>query len=102
MGARQVEYRYQPPVYGYVLAPTAAVVVLTAWTHPRGVTLALAVLAGCAGILLADLQSLRTPNDVHLTIGQNLDGLRKLGLTDTRLAAITRDNAVRLLPRLKG
>src|SRR5258708_2001785 len=38
----------------------------------------------------------------YLTIGQNLDGLRKLGLTDTRLAAITRDNAVRLLPRLQG
>jgi len=60
---------YQPPVYGYILAPTAAVVVLTAWTHPRCVTLALAVLAGCAAVLLADLQSLRTSNDVHLTIG---------------------------------
>lgn len=38
----------------------------------------------------------------YLTIGQNLDGLRKLGFDDKRMAAITRDNAVRLLPRLQG
>ena len=38
----------------------------------------------------------------YLTIGQNLDGLRKLGLSAAQLAAITRDNGVRLLPRLKG
>lgn len=60
---------YQPPVYGYVLAPTAVVVVLTAWTHPRCVTLALAVLAGCAAVLLADLRSVATPDGVHLAIG---------------------------------
>jgi predicted TIM-barrel fold metal-dependent hydrolase len=38
----------------------------------------------------------------YLTIGQNLDGLGKLGLTPAQMAAITRDNAVRLLPRLQG
>jgi 6-methylsalicylate decarboxylase len=38
----------------------------------------------------------------YLTIGQNLDGLRKLGLSAAQMAAITRDNAVRLLPRLQG
>jgi predicted TIM-barrel fold metal-dependent hydrolase len=38
----------------------------------------------------------------YLTIGQNLDGLRKLALTPAQMTAITRDNAVRLLPRLRG
>jgi len=38
----------------------------------------------------------------YLTIGQNLDGLRKLALTPAQMTAITRDNAVRLLPRLQG
>jgi hypothetical protein len=37
----------------------------------------------------------------YLTIGQNLDGVRKL-VSLAQLAAITRDNAVRLLPRLEG
>ena len=37
----------------------------------------------------------------YLTIGQNLDGLRKL-VTPAQMAGITRDNAVRLLPRLQG
>jgi len=38
----------------------------------------------------------------YLTIGQNLDGLRKLGLGAAQMTAITHDNAVRLLPRLRG
>jgi predicted TIM-barrel fold metal-dependent hydrolase len=37
----------------------------------------------------------------YLTIGQNLDGLRKV-LTPAQLAVITRENALRLLPRLHG
>jgi len=37
----------------------------------------------------------------YLTIGQNFDGLRKL-VSPAQLAAITRENAVRLLPRLQG
>jgi len=35
----------------------------------------------------------------YLTIGQNLDGLRKLGLSAEQMAAITRDNGARLLKR---
>jgi predicted TIM-barrel fold metal-dependent hydrolase len=38
----------------------------------------------------------------YLTIGQNLDGLRKLGLSEALMTALTRDNPVRLLPRLQG
>jgi 6-methylsalicylate decarboxylase len=38
----------------------------------------------------------------YLTIGQNLDGLRKLGLSAAQMAAITRDNGVRLLPNRRG
>lgn len=38
----------------------------------------------------------------YLTIGQNLEGLGKLGLPPAQMVAITRDNAVRLLPRLQG
>ena len=38
----------------------------------------------------------------YLTIGQNLDGLRKLGLSPAQMSAITRDNGVRLIPRLQG
>jgi predicted TIM-barrel fold metal-dependent hydrolase len=37
----------------------------------------------------------------YLSTGQNLDGLRKL-VTPAQMAAIGRDNAVRLLPRLQG
>jgi predicted TIM-barrel fold metal-dependent hydrolase len=37
----------------------------------------------------------------YLTTGQNLDGLRRL-VTPTQMAAIGRDNAVRLLPRLQS
>jgi predicted TIM-barrel fold metal-dependent hydrolase len=37
----------------------------------------------------------------YLTTGANLDGLRKL-VTPAQMTAISRDNAVRLLPRLKG
>ena len=37
----------------------------------------------------------------YLTTGANLDGLRKL-VTPAQMAAIGRDNAVRLLPRLQG
>jgi predicted TIM-barrel fold metal-dependent hydrolase len=38
----------------------------------------------------------------YLTTGQNLEGLRKLALTPAQMTAITRDNAVRLLPRLQS
>jgi 6-methylsalicylate decarboxylase len=37
----------------------------------------------------------------YLTIGQNLNGLRKV-LSPAQMAAIGRENAVRLLPRLQG
>lgn len=49
-----------------------------------------------------DTQILFGTDFPYLTIGQNLDGLRKLGLGAAQMAAITRDNAVRLLPRLQG
>ena len=42
------------------------------------------------------------PSHASLTIGQNLDGLRKLGLDAAQMTAITRNNAVRLLPQLQG
>jgi predicted TIM-barrel fold metal-dependent hydrolase len=35
----------------------------------------------------------------YLAIGQNLDGLRKLGLSAEQMAAITRDNGIKLLRR---
>jgi predicted TIM-barrel fold metal-dependent hydrolase len=38
----------------------------------------------------------------YLTIGQNLDGLRKLGLGAAQMKAISHDNAIRLIPRLQG
>jgi len=38
----------------------------------------------------------------YLTIGQNLDGLRKLGLSAEQMTAITRDNGVRLLASRRG
>jgi predicted TIM-barrel fold metal-dependent hydrolase len=38
----------------------------------------------------------------YLSIGQNLDGLRKLGLSAAQMAEITRDNGVRLLPSRRG
>jgi 6-methylsalicylate decarboxylase len=38
----------------------------------------------------------------YLTIGQNLDGLRKLGLSAAQMEAITRDNALRLLRSGRG
>jgi len=49
-----------------------------------------------------DTQILFGTDFPYLTIGQNLDGLRKLALTPAQMTAITRDNAVRLLPRLQG
>ena len=38
----------------------------------------------------------------YLTIGQNLDGLRKLGLSAEQMAAITHDNGVKLLASRRG
>jgi predicted TIM-barrel fold metal-dependent hydrolase len=38
----------------------------------------------------------------YLTIGQNLDGLRKLGLSPAQMTAITRDNGFRLLMSRRG
>jgi predicted TIM-barrel fold metal-dependent hydrolase len=48
-----------------------------------------------------DTQILFGTDFPYLTIGQNLEGLRKLALTPAQMTAITRDNAVRLLPRLQ-
>jgi len=49
-----------------------------------------------------DTQVLFGTDFPYLTIGQNLDGLRKLGLDAAQMTAITRNNAVRLLPQLQG
>lgn len=48
-----------------------------------------------------DTQILFGTDFPYLTIGANLEGLRKL-LTPAQLSAITQENALRLLPRLRG
>jgi len=48
-----------------------------------------------------DTQILFGTDFPYLTIGQNLDGLRKL-VTPAQLTSITQENARRLLPRLRG
>jgi hypothetical protein len=60
---------YRPPVYGYGLAVSAAVVILTAWAYPRCASLALAVLAGCAFVLYVDVQSLGGQAGQHVVMG---------------------------------
>jgi len=48
-----------------------------------------------------DTQILFGTDFPYLTIGQNLDGLRKV-MSPAQLAAVTQENALRLLPRLKA
>jgi hypothetical protein len=60
---------FQGPVYGYLFATVAAIVVLAAWSFPRCATLALAVLAGGAGILVTQMWSLLSQDGSHGTIG---------------------------------
>jgi hypothetical protein len=60
---------YHPPVYGYVLAGAAAVVVLTAWTIPRCATVGLAVLGGCTAVVFVDVRSFGEQPGAHVTIG---------------------------------
>jgi hypothetical protein len=60
---------YRPPVYGYVLAGAAAVVVLTAWTIPRCATVGLAVLGGCTAVVFADVRNFGEQPGADVTLG---------------------------------